>query len=182
MLAGPGAMVLRDRDMRDLPMIPIFRSTLTAVLVLLSSLPAEGQKPKAAHTVVFVCEHGSVKSLMAAQWFNKLAAERGLKHRAISRGMAPDASVPKGIADKLRSDGFDVGGFTPAALSKSDLRDAERVVSIGIDVSKVTGGSSVKVDGWTDIPAASLNYAASRDALVKRIDRLLSELKAKEKS
>lgn len=163
-------------------MIRILTLAFTGVVVLLSSLSAEGQDPKPGSTIVFVCEHGSVKSLMATQWFNKLAAERGLKHRAISRGMAPDASVPKGIAEMLRTDGFDLGGFTPAALSKPDLRDAERVVSIGIDVSKVTGGSRVKVDEWTDIPAASSNYAASRDALIKRIDRLLSELKAKEES
>lgn len=35
--------------------------------------------------VVFVCEHGNVKSLMAASYFNQLAAQRGLRWRAVSR-------------------------------------------------------------------------------------------------
>ena len=44
--------------------------------------------------VVFVCEHGSVKSLVAQEWFNRRAKERGLAVRAVSRGITPDASVP----------------------------------------------------------------------------------------
>ena len=45
----------------------------------------------AATKVVFVCEHGNVKSLMAASCFNQLAEQRGLPFRAVSRGVAPDS-------------------------------------------------------------------------------------------
>src|SRR3954466_12315897 len=34
-------------------------------------------------TVVFVCEHGAAKSVIATTYFNKIAAERGLKARAL---------------------------------------------------------------------------------------------------
>ena len=61
--------------------------------------------------VLFVCEHGNVKSLMAASYFNQLAAKRGLRLRAISRGSAPDSTtVPPPIIAGLRTDGVDVGG------------------------------------------------------------------------
>jgi hypothetical protein len=40
--------------------------------------------PEAA--IVFVCEHGAAKSVIAATLFNKLAAEHGLRERAIYRG------------------------------------------------------------------------------------------------
>ena len=43
--------------------------------------------------VLFVCEHGSTKSTVAAAHFNKLAGERGLKLRAVSRGTNPDEEV-----------------------------------------------------------------------------------------
>jgi arsenate reductase (thioredoxin) len=148
---------------------------------LMTCLPAGVGGAERAATVVFVCEHGSVKSLIAMEWFNKAAARRGLKHRAISRGMAPDVSVPKGIVEKLRGDGFAVENFTPARLSTTDLSSAERVVSIGAEVGSVMKGSRVKVVAWNDIPLASENYAASRDAIVKRIDALLSELEKREK-
>ena len=36
--------------------------------------------------VVFVCEHGAAKSVVATAYFNKLAAERGLPFRATFRG------------------------------------------------------------------------------------------------
>ena len=44
--------------------------------------------------VVFVCEQGSVKSLMASLYFNARAQERDLRYRSIARGVTPDAAVP----------------------------------------------------------------------------------------
>ena len=44
-------------------------------------------------TVVFVCEHGSAKSMIAALWFNRLASEQGLPLQGVSRGVNPDAKV-----------------------------------------------------------------------------------------
>ena len=38
------------------------------------------------HNVLFVCEFGSKKSLVAAQHFNRAAAEAGIVARATSRG------------------------------------------------------------------------------------------------
>src|ERR1700741_2821321 len=44
--------------------------------------------------VLMICEHGSVKSVMAATLFNQAAIERKLPFRAIPRGVTPDAAVP----------------------------------------------------------------------------------------
>jgi arsenate reductase len=158
-------------------MTPRSKATLLAFATLASAGPSDSGEGKPASTIVFVCEHGSVKSLIAMQWFNRLAAERGSTVRAISRGMTPDKAVPKGIVLNLGKDGFAVDGFTPSRLSKPDLRLAERVVSIGADVTEVTKGSDVKVVEWGDIPPASENYGVSRDAIRARIDSLLKELK-----
>ena len=123
--------------------------------------------------VVFVCEHGSVKSLIAMQWFNKLAAERGLSVRAVSRGLTPDATVPTAIANQLANDGLAPVGFTPKAISKADLSDGARVVAIGVDLSAIIKDSHVMMEYWKDIPPASENYAASRDAIKTRIEGML---------
>jgi arsenate reductase len=153
------------------------KATLLAFATLASARPSDSGEAKPANTIVFVCEHGSVKSLIAMQWFNRLAAERGSTVRAISRGMIPDNAVPKGIVLNLGKDGFTVEGFAPSRLSKPDLHLAQRVVSIGVDVTEVTKGSGVKVVEWGDVPPASENYAASRDAIRAKIDALLKELK-----
>jgi len=44
--------------------------------------------------VLFVCLHGSAKSLIAAEYFNRLAAARGLGVTATSAGTEPDAEIP----------------------------------------------------------------------------------------
>ena len=87
---------------------------IVAFLALAVGMASAGEEP-AAGQVVFVCEHGNVKSLMAASYFNQLAASRGLRLRAISRGSAPDSnSVPAPIVAGLHTDGVDVSDFRPA--------------------------------------------------------------------
>ncbi len=71
--------------------------------------------------VVFACEHGTVKSVIAAYWFNRLAAERKAPFRAASRGITPDVAIPPGVAAGLAADGFDVAGFRPLPLKAADV-------------------------------------------------------------
>ena len=123
--------------------------------------------------VVFVCEHGSVKSVMAAQWFNRLAAERNVPFRAISRGVTPDAAIPPPVARNLAADGFDVDGFRPAPLESADVAGAARVVAIGVQSPLL---AATPVTRWDDIPPASTDYAASRDAMRARMGALLDSL------
>jgi protein-tyrosine-phosphatase len=125
--------------------------------------------------VVFVCEHGSAKSLVAAQWFNRLARERGLPYRAVSRGVAPDPALPGHVVENLRRDGFDVSGMAPVGLGGEDLAGAKRVVAIGAQDPRF-GTLARPPERWDDIPPASTDFAASREAMRKRIDLLLDEL------
>jgi hypothetical protein len=53
---------------------------------------------KQEQTLVFVCEHGSAKGIVAAAHFNRLAAERGLMLRAIARGTDPDDEIAPNAA------------------------------------------------------------------------------------
>jgi protein-tyrosine-phosphatase len=92
-----------------------------------------GQDQSQRRTVVFVCEHGSVKSVVAMEWFNRLAREGGLKLQAVSRGVTPDAAIPGEVEQNLVRDGFRVTGFKPRRLSPSELREALLVVGIGVD-------------------------------------------------
>jgi protein-tyrosine-phosphatase len=156
---------------------------LTLALLCPAATQARGQEaatatPRPNRTVVFVCEHGNVKSLVAQQWFNRLAEKRGSELRAVSRGMRPEPAVPVAIAGRLRDDGFDVAGFVPAELTSADLATAIRVVAIGVDTSPVTSSTRVPVETWREIPPASEQYEASRDALRRRMLALLDDLEA----
>ncbi|WP_189043981.1 hypothetical protein [Aliidongia dinghuensis] len=47
----------------------------------------------AARKIAFVCLHGSAKSLIAAEYLNRAARERGLPLTATTAGPEPDAAV-----------------------------------------------------------------------------------------
>ncbi|MGH9334858.1 MAG: hypothetical protein ACRD21_14045, partial [Vicinamibacteria bacterium] len=65
-------------------------STLIVWIAAVSSIGGSSARIQEPRTVVFVCEHGAAKSVIAAAHFNRLAKERELPFRAISRGTVPD--------------------------------------------------------------------------------------------
>ena len=87
-----------------------------AIFVLGVGLLAYAQEP--APTIVFVCEHGSAKSVIAAAHFNRLAEEKGLPYRAVSRGVQPDEAIPDGVKSGLRGDGLDVSSWKPKSSTR----------------------------------------------------------------
>lgn len=125
-------------------------------------------------TIVFVCEHGSVKSLIAASLFERAARERGLDVRAVSRGVQPDERVPPKIVTALEHDGFNVAQYVPQALSAEETAAATRVITIGV---KLPEGAAQNFAAWDDVPPASVDYVAARASLQRHIEKLLDELK-----
>jgi arsenate reductase (thioredoxin) len=144
---------------------------LVAVCGLTTIRADEVMSPVA--TVLFVCEHGSVKSLMAATLFDQAAQKRGISIRGVSRGITPDTHIPPRIVAGLKLDGVDVAAFKPTRIDENDTRAAIRVIAIGVDPSAVPVAKSV--EAWTDIPESS-NYPAARAALIRHIETLLDKL------
>jgi protein-tyrosine-phosphatase len=130
-------------------------------------------QPKSA-TVYFVCLHGSAKSLIAAQHFNRLAGARGLPHRAESMGVEPDAEVPPPVIAGLARDGFEMRGYTPQALDSARLAGAGCVVSIGCELPPID--SADRVERWNDLPLVSDGFDRARDAIIERVEQLVDAL------
>ena len=148
--------------------------TLTPVALILGALMA-APEPKPAAIVLFVCEHGSAKSVVAAAHFNQLAAARGLPFRAISRGTEPDAEMAPAAVEGLRGDGLKPDDPAPSKLQQSDLDAAVRVVTF----CALPPGLQVRspIEQW-EVPPVSTGYAASREAMRLQSERLLQELAA----
>lgn len=155
-----------------------FATVLLAGVMAADTASAQSQAAPAAPSIVFVCERGSVKSMIAAQWFNRRAAERGLRVQGVSRGVEPDAKIPDWAAAKLQGDGFDLTGVAPARLKDADVARATRVVAMSTKsplFDALAGGP----ERWDDIPPASEDYAAARDAIRRHIDALVEDLARK---
>lgn len=129
-----------------------------------------------SQTVVFVCEHGTVKSVVAMALFATLARERHLPVRAVSRGTAPDADIPTVVRAGLRRDRLALDGFTPARFTESDLTGALAVISFDQpSVADLVAGR-VPTSAWDSLPAVSANYDVARDAIRRRVTRLVDSL------
>lgn len=122
--------------------------------------------------VLFVCEHGYAKSMVAARFFQRLAAKRGVNVVAVSRGIAPEWRVPPALVKNMADDGFDVAEFQPAKLTPDDLRRADHVVVFNVDLPATMKS---KAERW-DVPALSENYPTARNAIVARLEALLDRL------
>jgi protein-tyrosine-phosphatase len=154
-------------------------SACLAGLLLTALTGCATPQPEAgAAQVLFVCEHGNVKSLMAASYFNELAGKRGLPFHAVSRGSAPDSTtVPPKIIAGLGDDGFDVREFHPVKVSAADVSASKRTVAIGVTLPAETAGDAA-VEHWNDVPAASVDYAAARASLQQHVRVLVDQLAA----
>jgi len=140
---------------------------------------AQSSPPRAAkdsQTVVFVCEHGTVKSVVAMAYFAKLAKERRLPVRAISRGTNPDLSVPPLVLDGLRNDGLTLGSFTPTRFSPTDLRGAIAVVSFDQPGVAALVAGRLATTAWDGMPAVSDDYGVAREAIRHRVAGLVDSL------
>ena len=161
----------------ETPLARVFGAPLVLLgAAILAGSPAAAASADApVEQVLFVCEHGNVKSVMAAAYFNQLAAERNLRLRAVSRGAAANpASVPPTIVEALQTEGIDVSQVQPLALSPRDAFQSRHVVSIGAELPRTLQEKSV--EQWRDVPAASTHYAAARDSLRAHVSDLLDRL------
>ncbi len=138
-----------------------------------SALAAE-QSAADKKTIVFVCLHGSVKSQIAAAHFNKIASERGLPYVAVSRGIEIDSSIPTRIRDGLNVDGLAPLNDVPKPLTPDEAAAAVKVIAF--DTVPDDNRGSAEVNYWSDVPPATRDYIAARDAIVHHIDNLVPVL------
>jgi arsenate reductase len=148
--------------------------TRSTFLVFLMSAVAPVAQPALQPAVVFVCEHGAAKSVIATAYFNKLARDRGLPYRATFRGTDPQAGLSVSALKGLREDGIEIPSGKPTAISSSDVERATHMFAIGCTLPAAAKRSG-KASDWTDVPDGQ-GYAAMRDAIVRHVTTLLDDL------
>ena len=124
--------------------------------------------------IIFVCEHGAAKSVIAAAYFNKLATEAGLELKAIARGTSPDNELSPNTIAGLREDGLTPTESIPQKLSLADVESAQRIVSfceLPEEYQKIT-----IMEQWKSIPPVSENYATARDAIIQHLNLLIGNI------
>jgi arsenate reductase (thioredoxin) len=152
-------------------MIPTTPLLVLALAASFYQAPIGGASP----AVVFVCEHGAAKSLIATAYFNKLAAERGLAARATFRGVDPQDALSVRAVAGLKADGFAIPDATPTAISAADVNAATHIFAIGCSLP--TGAkASGKAASWDDVPDDQ-GYGPMRDVIVRHVRALIDSLR-----
>jgi arsenate reductase (thioredoxin) len=149
---------------------------VASAVSMLASLTVRADQAPAM--VVFVCEHGSSKSVVAAELFNQAASRRGVPLRALSRAVSAktlEAKVPSGLARNLDADGFNVATYEPRPLMPEEAGSAARVVVVNYEGSLEAAGG-VAVEHWNEIPPVTLEYEKAKKEMSARIDALLDSL------
>ena len=125
-------------------------------------------------TVLFVCLHGSAKSQMAAAHFNRMARERGLPHTAISRAIEPDKDIPPSIRAGLAGEGLEPVNEVPASLTADEASRAMKVFAFNEVPDDLKGTATVTL--WSDVSPATEDYNRARDAIVRHVEAVVSDL------
>lgn len=150
---------------------------LLVLALALLACRARSAPPPGAAQVVFVCEHGAAKSVVASRYFNKLAADRGLAVRAVARGVDPQAELSVSAVAGLTADGLPPVPGAPRLLTASDVRSSARVVAFDCEqpVMKALRGADAC---WDDVPATGEDYARARDRIRAHVEPLVEQLGA----
>lgn len=125
-------------------------------------------------TIVFVCEHGAAKSIMAAAYFNRIARDRNLPLRAIARGTQPDSALSAITVAGLQEDGLTPNESIPQKLSLEEMEAAEQIIMFCELPAEFQ--QKVKIEQWEDVPPVSEDYETARDILVQHLNHLIDNL------
>ena len=124
-------------------------------------------------TIVFVCEHGAAKSIVAAAYFDQLARGLGKNFRVLSRGTNPDSELSLQSIIGLAKDGLAPLELKPQRLTESDLQSARYVIAF-CELPLEYQHSNLQ--SWNDVPPVSENYRQARDVILTHIYQLLKAL------
>lgn len=126
-------------------------------------------------TIIFVCEHGAAKSIIAASYFNKLANEQRLNITAIARGTHPDEALSPKTIQGLSKDGLQATESTPQKLTLEEIKSAKKIITF-CNLSHEETQHANQIDDWSEVPPVSESYQVARDAILKKINSLITNL------
>lgn len=116
-----------------------------------------------SNKILFLCQHGGAKSVIAARYFN----DAGLPYTAVAASTEePYDAVPQPVADFLG-----VRDFTPRQVTPDDVESAATIVTIGCSLE------GVDAEQWDDVPPASEDLEGSAAAIHRHVEALIAKLR-----
>ena len=121
--------------------------------------------------IIFVCEHGAAKSIIAAAYFNKFAREKNLRFHAIARGTHPDSELSPITVAGLHDDGLTPNESVPQKLSLEETESAQQIIAFCELPDEFQRNKNT--EQWNDVPPVSENYEKARDMIVSKLKAMM---------
>jgi arsenate reductase (thioredoxin) len=133
----------------------------------------------ATPTVLFLCPHNALRSVIAAALFNQRADGRA---HGESAGTEPDERVNDRTITVLREVGIEVADEKPGKATREQLEQATRVVSLDCPLPpELNAVAAGKLENWPMPDTSGKPVEAVREVreLIRvRVEQLLGELDA----
>lgn len=140
--------------------------------------------------IIFVCEHGAAKSVIAAAYFNHIAKAKNQNIHAIARGTNPEPEFSARAIDGLERDGLIISENGPKKLTSAEAERAQQIITFCELPEEYQhngrGGSSREhprrgrsaptLEQWDDVPPVSEDYEKARDAILKYLESMMQKL------
>src|SRR5215212_9936223 len=143
-----------------------------------ASLPG-GDTMATPPTVLFLCPHNALRSVIAAALFNQQANGAA---RGESAGTEPDDRVNERTVAVLQEVGIQVADEPPGRVTREQLAAATRVISLDCPLPpELAAVAADRLENWPMPDTAGKPVKAVREVrelIGARVDRLLGELGA----
>jgi arsenate reductase len=130
-------------------------------------------------TVLFLCPHNALRSVIAAALLNHMADGKAW---GVSAGTEPDERVNERTITVLREVGIEMGDERPGKVSREQLQQADRVVSLGCPLPpELAAVAAGKIEEWSMPDTAGKSVEAVREVrelIQTRVQQLIGELDA----
>jgi arsenate reductase len=128
-------------------------------------------------TVLFLCPHNALRSVIAASLFNQLADGRAFGESA---GTEPDERVNDRTIVVLREVGIKVPATRPGRVTAEQLRQADRVVTLDCPLDPALAAlADGKLEEWPMPDTAGKPVEAVRevrDLIRARVEQLVAQV------
>jgi arsenate reductase len=139
---------------------------------LLSMTKTIAQKQK----IVFVCEHGVLRSAIAAKCFNELAREKNLNWEAVPRAVNTDEGASEKTKAWLIKENFYDSSFRPTRISKKDIKQSKGVYLFDALPADVKGKNKI-TGNWHDSQTFNGDYDQLKKTILFKVGLLIDSLK-----
>jgi arsenate reductase (thioredoxin) len=146
------------------------KTWLVILLAPFFSLQLHAQSKK----IVFVCEHGSAKSIIAVSYFNKIAKEKNLSWEAVSRGTSPDAEISAKTKKLLTDNRMPVPEIKPQVITQKDIDEANQVILFFSLPESIEGRDNL--NHWLGIDAVNGDFEKLKDDILVKLLPLIDSL------